>query len=211
VVRPLRDQGEHHGRAHGNDRERQRLLDQVRLALALPGPPRQDVADRRPGHPRGDRRLAGGQVPRAQADRENDLACDDRGGRDQHESAEPLTDRGLEPAFHGRGDPGRSDCHEASLSCARLARQHPGRQRLAGRPGRRERAATGLRILVTLSRLSRYCSESAPLTAELSLPYPAKGTRSCGDYSRSTVTLRNHLVTSSRRPSTCRRRPRAHR
>src|SRR5207245_2780282 len=88
--------------------------DQVRLALALPGPPREDIAHRRPGQPGRDRGAAGGPAHRPEAHRERDLAGDDRSRRDQDEPAEPLADGGLQPALYSRADPRRSETHAAS-------------------------------------------------------------------------------------------------
>ena len=112
LVRVLGRQGQHDRGADRYSPEGQGLPDQARLALALPRPAAQDVADRRPGEPGGDRRDAGGRVPGSEQEGQHDLARPERRDRHGHEPAEPLAQRGAEPAPQRRGKPGSYECHE---------------------------------------------------------------------------------------------------
>src|SRR5215475_1773951 len=172
LVGPLSGECQHNRRAHGHDPERQRLLQQVRLALAFPGPPRQDITHGRADQPGGERRTPGRPAERPQAHRQRDLAGDDRPRRHQDEPAEPLADGGLEPALYGRADPSRSRNHAASSLRGPVV---CGRRRGWWVP---VAEAGGLRAvnLATVSRLRALRSQSAPSGAGLYRPYLAQVT-----------------------------------
>jgi len=111
LVRELRRQRQHDRGTDGDGAERQGLPDQVRPAPTLPRPAAQDVADRRAGEPRRERRLARGRVRGPEQERQRDLARRERDERHGHEPAEPPAQRGPEPAPQGRDKPGRNECH----------------------------------------------------------------------------------------------------
>jgi hypothetical protein len=111
LVRVLGRQGQHDRGADGDGAERQGLADQVRPAFPLPRPAAQDVADRRAGEPGRDRRFARCRVRGPEQERQHDLARREGDDRHGHEPAEPLAQRGPEPAPQGRDKPGRNECH----------------------------------------------------------------------------------------------------
>ena len=111
MVRVLGRQGQHDRGADRYRPEGQGLPDQVRLALPFPRPAAQDVTDRRPGEPCGDRRDAGRRVPGSEQEGQHDLARPERRDRHGHEPAEPLAQRCAEPAPQRRDKPGSYKCH----------------------------------------------------------------------------------------------------
>jgi hypothetical protein len=111
MVRVLGGQGQHDRGADRHRPEGQGLPDQVRLALPLPRPAAQDVADRRPGEPCGDRRDAGGRVTGPEQEGQHDLARPERRDRHGHEPTEPLAQRCAEPAPQRRDKPWSYECH----------------------------------------------------------------------------------------------------
>jgi hypothetical protein len=111
MVRVLGRQGQHDRGADRYRPEGQGLSDQVRLAFPLPRPAAQDVADRRPGEPCGDRRDAGGRVPGPEQEGQHDLARPERRDRYGHEPAESLAQRCAEPAPQRRDKPRSCECH----------------------------------------------------------------------------------------------------
>jgi hypothetical protein len=111
LVRVLGGQGQHHCGTDRHRPERQGLLDQIWPALPLPGPAAQDVADRRAGEPRRDRRQASSSVPGSKQEGQRDLARHEGGERHGHEPAEALAQRAAKATTQGRGKPGRYECH----------------------------------------------------------------------------------------------------
>jgi hypothetical protein len=97
------------------DHERQRLSEQVRPALALPGPPAHHVADDSPGEPSGRTRLPGRDVQQL-ADEVRQLGSaqrEDRGGREADQapaslSPEPSPDRSWDHPPHALVQSGRT-------------------------------------------------------------------------------------------------------
>jgi hypothetical protein len=111
LVRDLRRGDQDDDRADGDDPERQRLLEQVRAALALPGPARHEVADEGAGEPRRDRGPAGRDLEDPVAGQQGQLtgAGGNQGG--QYEPAEPLTElRSDEGAQLGGDRPNQGHC-----------------------------------------------------------------------------------------------------
>jgi hypothetical protein len=104
-------QAEHGPGPQGHQPERQGLLQQVRLALALPCPAAQHVAHRCPDDRAQDPGQAAAQVEHTKEQAERDEARAQGRDRHQHEPAEPLADRGTELALDSRADPGQNRCH----------------------------------------------------------------------------------------------------
>src|SRR5215813_5330942 len=81
--------GQHDADNERDGQERQRLPQYPRLALALPGPAADTVADRRPGEPARGTRCPSGHGQHAEADEVSELGCDQRESRGGGESQQP--------------------------------------------------------------------------------------------------------------------------
>ena len=127
-------QPQHRPGSQGHQPERQRLLQQVRPALALPCPAAQHVAHRCPDDRAQDPGQAAAQVEHAKEQAERDEARAQGRDRHDHEPAEPLADGGTELALDSRADPGQNRSH--GIPCftggprghpvTSTVREHPG-------------------------------------------------------------------------------------
>src|SRR5215469_1567888 len=103
-TREVRGHSQHNPHCQRYRPERQRLPEQVRLALALPGPPAQQIAHERSDHGRDDARGARAvQVDRPGQQAEDDLTRDYRSQGGSDEPDEPPSPLGSQPARDRRG------------------------------------------------------------------------------------------------------------